>query len=754
MIEVIEIENALDRINGDIFQEFCNHFLYLKLNPNTITPIGSVIGKEKSRKGIPDSYLTTIENELVFAEFTTRERLKHGESFFSKLKTDIDNCFNSSKSGLKKDEINKVILCFTERIRPDEQKKLEEFCNEHNPKCTLELKGIRDLAFAVLDYPILGNYLGIKVGTGQIQEPSEFIANYEKNKISTPLSNTLIGREKEIEDGINLLDKNDILLVHGAAGTGKSKYSLELAKLYSDKNHFSFLCIGNKGISIWEDLKINIKTNKKYLLLIDDANRLAQNFQLILSLLSERESNTLKLVVTVRDYAFSQVKSIAANFHYSTIEIEAFSNAEIEKIIQSEDFKISEPPYVDRILKIAKGNARLAVMCARVALGSKNVLELQDASQIYDEYFEPLFTEVDLLKEPIAQRALAIISFFSRIDKSNRDFCDFIFGNLNFDETRFWEICYSLHESELVDLFEQQVVKVSDQIFATYIFYKAVIENAVLNFNFFLDNYLDYENKIIDTIVPVINTFNYKHIESKLKPIILKKWLEIEKEGNYQSSIKYLDIFWFYLSPQVFAYLKKQIDILDADTNTEFRYTYELNEFSYGIGKDLEILARFRYHSDEFFKDALELIFYYAVKVPLKMPAVVYILKEKFIFTRLGYMYQDRIQHLLFAFLIKNAETNPNKIIFEKVLAEILPHYLRIEFTENEGNGRSITIYTFHLWLSKSIQSFRSNCFKYILRNASKPSIIQVLYRLNLYDYKHSTEILHHDLKFIYQIIK
>ena len=34
------------------------------------------------------------------------------------------------------------------------------------------------------------------------------------------------------------------------------------------------------------------------------------------------------------------------------------------------------------------------------------------------------------------------------------------------------------------------------------------------------------------------------------------------------------------------------------------------------------------------------------------MPAVIYNLKEKFSFSRLGYMYGDRIPHLLIDFLI------------------------------------------------------------------------------------------------------
>ncbi len=753
MIKIVEIENALERINGDIFQEFCNHFLYLKLNPNSITPIGSVIGKEKSRKGIPDSYFTSADNELIFAEYTTRERLKSGESFYNKLKSDLENCFDTSKTGLKNEEINKVILCFTERIKPEERKNLEELCKKYNANCILDLKGIRDLSFAVLDYPILGSFVGIKIGTGQIQEPSEFIANYEKNRISTPLSNSFKGRETEIKDGLNYLETNDVLLVYGAAGTGKSKYAIELAKQFSDKNDYTFLCIGNKGISIWEDLKSFINKDKKYVLLVDDANRLTQNFQLILSLLGERISNSLKIIVTVRDYAYPQIKTIANNCDYSSIEIKIFSNDEIKSIIQSEDFKIKEPSYVDRILKVAQGNARLAIMSAKVALKSNNITQLNDASQIYDEYFEPLFTEVPLLKKPITLKALALIAFFSRIDKSNREFCDYIFSSLEIDEEQFWEICYSLHESELVDLFEQQIVKVSDQIFATYIFYKAVIENETLSFNFFLDNYLDYENKIQDTIVPILNTFDYKKIEVKLKPIIINKWIEIEKQNEYKNSLMFLDLFWYYLGSQVFIFLKKQIDIQVKEITKEYRYTYEMNEFSSGTGKDIELLSKYRNHNDELFKDALELLFYYALNAPSKMPALVYTLKEKFSFSRFGYMYGDHVQHLLFEFLFQNAKAGENKEIYQNIICEILPHYLKIEYRENEGNGRSITLYTFHLWLSKSIESFRGKCFEYLLSVANKTDILEILYRLNFYEYKDSNEILNHDKKYIFQII-
>ncbi|MCD4677196.1 MAG: hypothetical protein K8S18_14555 [Desulfobacula sp.] len=756
MSKIIEIEDALKRINGDNFQEFCNHYLFYKLNPNSIDPIGSVIGKEKSRKGIPDSYFTTKDGELIFAEYTTKEKLEKGNSFLDKLKSDIENCFDHSKTSLKPDEINKVILCFTSRINPKERLELQNLCDKFNHKCSLELIGIRDLSYTVLDYPILGDYLGIKLSTEQIQKPSDFIADHEKSKLSTPLSNTFLGRKNEMENGLIKLEKHNVLLIHGAPGTGKSKYAIELSKKYTQsQNDVTFLCIGNKGRPIWEDLKTFIRKDKKYILLVDDANRLAKNYQWILSLLNDNLDGNLKIIVTVRDYALVQIKEISDGFNYESIEINVFTDDEIKEIIKSKDFDIQEPADIDRILKIARGNARLAIMSAKVASESKNILTLNDASQIYDEYFNPILNEVQILNDSITLKALSVISFFGKIDKDNRELCNNIFLNLEIEENSFWEICYSLNENELVDLFEQQVVKISDQIFSTYIFYKAVIDLEIISFNFFLDNYLEYESRISDTIIPVLNTFNYKKIEEKLKPIILAKWNNISSLNDYEKSLKYLDLFWFYLSSQVLVFFKRHIDSQQEPDIRNYRYTYELNEFSYGAGKDIEMLSRFKNLHPEEFKDALELLSYYGIKIPDKLPAIIYTLKEKFNFTRLGYRHGDYIQHIVLDFLIDKAENSKDKLIFENILLELIPNYLKIEYTEHEGNGRQITIYTYQLWLSESIKKFRKKCFDYLDKKAigNKPLVLKTINSFNIFDYKKSKEIYEYDKVYIFSLI-
>ena len=56
MAIISRIENALLQIDGALFQELCNRYLYYIYNPNSINPVGSVIGKEKTRKGTPYFY--------------------------------------------------------------------------------------------------------------------------------------------------------------------------------------------------------------------------------------------------------------------------------------------------------------------------------------------------------------------------------------------------------------------------------------------------------------------------------------------------------------------------------------------------------------------------------------------------------------------------------------------------------------------------------------------------------------------------
>ena len=91
-----------------------------------------------------------------------------------------------------------------------------------------------------------------------------------------PLSNEFFNRETEIEEGLNNLKEKDILLISGYAGTGKTKLSIELTKLFlsENKNYDLKYIRANGNLDIWQDLQIFLLPEKDYLLVLDDANKL------------------------------------------------------------------------------------------------------------------------------------------------------------------------------------------------------------------------------------------------------------------------------------------------------------------------------------------------------------------------------------------------------------------------------------------------------------------------------------------------
>lgn len=69
---------------------------------------------------------------------------------------------------------------------------------------------------------MIETYLDIKIGTGQLMTPSEFIDYYENRelKLTTPISNQFLGREEELKQGLKKLCENNILIISGKSGVG------------------------------------------------------------------------------------------------------------------------------------------------------------------------------------------------------------------------------------------------------------------------------------------------------------------------------------------------------------------------------------------------------------------------------------------------------------------------------------------------------------------------------------------------------
>lgn len=127
--------------------------------------------------------------------------------------------------------------------------------------------------------------------------------------MSAPLGTEFLFREKELEKAKTALYDNDVLLVAGPAGVGKTRFALELCRQLAEENGYTVFVIKNNNLQLYEDLVSAIEKGNNYLVLVDDANELS-GLHYVLEYLQKAtvESRHIsKLIMTVRDYARKEV---------------------------------------------------------------------------------------------------------------------------------------------------------------------------------------------------------------------------------------------------------------------------------------------------------------------------------------------------------------------------------------------------------------------------------------------------------------
>ena len=246
MTTVNTIENKILEMSGGEFQKLCDAYLsaigYGK--PNTI---GSVAGADKVRKGTPDTYFVRKNGKFVFAEYTTQIT----GNLFSKLKGDLKNCLDEDKTGVPVSEIEEIVLCYSGLLEPDDFLALE---TKRQGKKLTQIS-LSALAFDLINHPLLvSKFLNLHLDTGQIIPLEDFPSIYGKSKFATTLETNFHFREKELDDFSNALEANDLVVVSGKPGVGKTRFTLEgcrnFVATHSEYQAYSIVSISQSFLKI------------------------------------------------------------------------------------------------------------------------------------------------------------------------------------------------------------------------------------------------------------------------------------------------------------------------------------------------------------------------------------------------------------------------------------------------------------------------------------------------------------------------
>lgn len=706
MAKLQAIQNALISINETVFQDLCDSLIYKTIDQRLLfSRTGSQVGKQKTRKGTPDSFVLLENGKYIFVEYSTN--VTKG---VLKLISDIKKCLDTNKTGVPLEDIEKIILCFNFNVKTNEIQKILDTVKITNIELQLYSLDTISLELSLNHRDLVRDFLGLSFDTGQIVSIDKFIKEYNTSSqsIATPLDNPFIHREEELKDIKNILYNESLVILRGVPGTGKTRLAIETIKNFvADNNSYKAYCISYKSASLIDDLNLYLNTDNDYILFVDDANRI-DNIGQIIGFYKQSRRGKLKIIITVRDYAYNTIRKTFAGFSYKDYTIAKFTDEQIIDIVKNKPFNILNSRYHKEIVRIADGNPRLAIMTALLAIEKQDLYALNDVSDLFDSYFSTFVKDNGEFDKTINIKILGLASFFYALPYKDREVLNPILSLFGIDYDIFIEQIDILERLELL-VIQYDYIKISEQNVSTFFFYKSFIKDDLLSFETLLSNYFDNNiSRFRDCIIPANNNFGYENVIKKIKPT-LSRYLEtiIEQE---ERAFSLLSLFWFYLQEETLSFLYKIIENLPKNSCLVYNGNYGANDFAFTENRNIELLGQF-FRFQHKLKDSIELAFEFVRRKPEHFAELVHKIRTTLTFSRDDEREGFYRQKILFDILIKGVGNRD--VLYTKAFYELSKTFLLFNFEHTEsGRNHSIIIYHYLLPFNKSIKEFRKRVWE------------------------------------------
>lgn len=585
---ISRIQSSIKQLNGGEFQRFADAYVARRLVFKSMHSLGMQAGTEKTTKGVPDTYFIDNSDKYIFLMSTTDSNV------FSKLKKDLNDALDIGKTKIDNLLIKEVILAHTSsNLTVEQTNELMNIAREK--KIDLNIYGIdqisQDLYYRYKD--LARDFLGIKLDTNQVFQVQDFIKYNDSNSIAAPLDTKFLKRDNIFNELYNKVNRSNYVIVYGKAGSGKTRISLEFCRIFSKENNYKLICIKSNDLDIYEDIITNLQEPGAYLIFIDDINMLTKVGFVLDYLYKNDTGYNVKIIGTVREYSLTQLINRTASIATpETLKVDLMSDDEIGLLIK-ENFDIHNLVYIKQIQRISNGNPRLAMLTAKLAVDSQDLSKLHSVSNLYDAYYGKYIDNCNsLTKEDLLVASL--ISIIGNFDLNYYEVFESLLESMKIDETQFYLSVKNLEANEMVDIYEDQIVKIADQNMGNYLIKYSLVDKKLIEYSdLIVLTYRKFNRQLVESMNVLSNIFYSDEIFEFVKSSTVKAYkLNVSRESS-ELKWSFLTSFYVFFPDEIISLIHDAIEKVKDDgcefslNNVSINQYYEILFGLYSSNNDL-----------------------------------------------------------------------------------------------------------------------------------------------------------------------